>query len=158
MTPATPTPAFGDEPGATLPPIYNLVYCSRATALADDRALDRVIATARRHNAVHGISGLLVYGNGIFFQWLEGPRETVLRLMEKIRADPRHHDVVELTHAEELRERLFPTWDMELVGASDLRDVLQDALDHATEPQHLRALQDMLAQLQAGPISALGRG
>lgn len=157
MPHATTPPAFGDEPGATLPPIYNLVYCSRATALSDDPALDRIIATARRHNAVHGITGLLVYGNGVFFQWLEGPRESVLRLMGKIRADPRHDDVVELSHAEELRERLFPTWDMELVSASDLRDVLQDALDHASEPQHVQALQDMLAQLEAGPISALGR-
>jgi hypothetical protein len=157
MTSPRTAPSFGDEPGAALPSLYNLVYCSRATALADDPALDRVIATARRHNSVHGITGLLVYGNGIFFQWLEGPRQTVQPLMERIRADPRHEDVVELTHAEEVRERLFPTWDMELVGAADIRDVLRDALTQADDAQHAQALQGMLALLQSGPLSALGQ-
>ena len=66
----------GDEPGIgrALPPLYNLVYCSRATAGVDDAAVQRIVGTARRQNAIHGITGLLVFGSGIFFQWLEGPR------------------------------------------------------------------------------------
>ena len=41
----------------------------------DKEAIASIIATARHHNPRLGITGLLVYGQGIFFQWLEGPHE-----------------------------------------------------------------------------------
>jgi hypothetical protein len=151
-------PNAPDEPGAASdPPIYTLVYCSRATGAVDRAQLDRIIASAHRHNPAHGITGLLVYGSGIFFQWLEGPRAAVRGLMQVIGADPRHASIVQLTETEEVRDRLFPTWDMELVEAADIRDVLLDALSDAEAPPQRRALQDMLAQLDAGAISALAQ-
>jgi Sensors of blue-light using FAD len=66
----------GDEPGfgPRVAALYNVVYCSRATEGVDDAEVERIIATARRCNAQHGITGMLVFGSGIFFQWLEGPR------------------------------------------------------------------------------------
>ena len=68
--------AYGDEPGmgGGLPMIYNLVYCSRATAGVDDAVVSEIIASSRRHNPARGITGMLVFGGGIFFQWLEGIR------------------------------------------------------------------------------------
>lgn len=118
--------ALGDEPRfgrGGIPMLYNLVYCSRAVAGIDEAA----VASARRHNPEHGITGMLVFGSGIFFQWLEGPRDDVTRLMDRLRSDPRHDNVVVLSDNEEVRERLFPAWDMELVGTDDIRDVLLDA-------------------------------
>ena len=83
---ATPHP-HGDEPlsGHAFPLLYNLVYCSRATAGVDDAAVDRIIASSRRHNPARGITGLLVYGGGIFFQWLEGPRDNITELMATLK-------------------------------------------------------------------------
>lgn len=151
-------PNTADEPGpAGDTPIYNLVYCSRATGAVGRAELDRILASARRRNPAHGITGLLVYGSGIFFQWLEGPRAEVRGLMQIIGTDPRHTSIVQLTETEEVRDRLFPTWDMELVAAADIRDVLVDALSEAQAPPQRRALQDMLAQLDDGAISALLR-
>lgn len=148
----------GDEPGSghAFPPLYNLVYCSRATAGVDDAAVDRIIQTARRWNPSHGVTGLLVFGSGIFFQWLEGPRHGVLELMDKLRADPRHDSIVQLSATEEVRERLFPEWDMELVTAPDIRDVLVDALDHARDPQNAAALRLLLEELDSGKLGELG--
>ncbi len=144
----------GDEPGSghAFAPLYNMVYCSRATAGVDTTAVDNIIATARRLNPAAGITGLLVYGNGIFFQWLEGPRHSVQELMAKLKLDPRHENVVTLSATEEVRERLFPDWDMELVTAVDIRDVLVDAMDQAKDPQNAAALNLLLAELDSGRL------
>jgi hypothetical protein len=152
-------PDYGDEPthGHSMPSIYSLVYCSRAAAGVDAAAVDRIIETSRRRNHAHGITGLLVFGSGIFFQWLEGPRDSVLELMALIRTDPRHQAIVMLNPGEELGERLFGDWDMELVEAEDVRTVLLDALDHAQDPGNVHALRGMLAHLESGELSSLGR-
>jgi hypothetical protein len=46
----------------------------------DKEALEKIIATARHHNPRFGITGLLVFGSGVFFQWLEGPKDNVTSL------------------------------------------------------------------------------
>jgi hypothetical protein len=149
----------GDEPtaGHALPLLYNLVYCSRAAAGVDDAAVERILAAARRFNPAHGITGLLVFGGGIFFQWIEGPRPAVTRLMTLIQADPRHADIVRLSELEEVRERLFPDWDMELVTTDDIRDVLLDARDSAQDPKNADALTELLEQLDSGQLSELSQ-
>lgn len=155
-----PHPAPGDEPlsDTTLPLLYNAVYCSRAAEGVDDAAVDRIIATSRRRNPVHAITGLLVFGSDIFFQWLEGPRDDVQRLLALLRTDARHRDMVVLAEDEEVRERLFPDWDMELVSAEHIREVLVDALDSADDERNAEALRRLLAQLETGALADLGRG
>lgn len=138
-------------PGGSLPPLYNLVYCSRAAAGVDDAAVDTIIQVAQRHNPRHGITGLLVFGSEMFFQWLEGPRTSVRQLMANIQADPRHESVVVLSETEEMRERLFPDWAMERVTPDHIREVLQDAQENATDARSAEALGGMLARLEAGP-------
>jgi hypothetical protein len=98
---------------------------------------------------VLGITGLLVFGSGVFFQWIEGPKAEVLGLMKLIEADPRHETVVVLSTSEEVRERVFPTWDMELVGTQDIQEVLKDALETAEDKKSVDALELLLAQCQA---------
>jgi len=144
-----------DEPlaGGRLPPLYNIVYCSRAVAGIDEAAVDAIVQVAQRHNARHGITGLLVFGSGMFFQWLEGPRTSVRQLMANIQADPRHDSVVVLSETEEVRERLFPDWAMERVTPDHIREVLQDAQDSAGDARSAEALGGMLAQLESGPLS-----
>lgn len=137
-------------PGQSSPLLYNLVYCSRATEGVDAAAVDQIIATSRRYNPARSITGLLVFGSGIFFQWLEGPRDSVLALMALLKKDPRHHTVVLLTSGEEVRERLFPDWDMELVTSDAVRDVLVDALESAQDPKNAESLRELLQQLDDG--------
>ena len=151
---STHFPARGDEPVASRlhPTLYNLVYCSRATAGVDASAVDNIIASARRHNPKHGITGMLVFGSGVFMQWLEGPHDNITALMALLRNDPRHQDIVQLSESEEVRERLFPDWDMELVGSDHIREVLLDARDSATDPKSAEALAVMLANLDAGQL------
>jgi hypothetical protein len=150
-------PLQGDEypPGGGLPLLYNLVYCSRATSDVDDAEVERIIRSAKKWNPRNGITGLLVFGGGVFFQWLEGPRDSVIGLMRILQADPRHESIVSLTETEEVRERMFPDWDMELVSHDDVRDVLTDALGEATDPKNSAALTLLLEQLDSGQFGEL---
>lgn len=143
--------ASADEPGFSpgSPLLYNLVYCSRAAPEVDEAAVDTIIRTALRANPLHGVTGMLVFGSGIFFQWLEGPRAAVQRLMGLIKADPRHLHLVMLSETEESRERLFPTWGMERVETDHIRDVLADAIDAAEDANNAAALRTMLIELEA---------
>ena len=118
----------------------------------DKDALDQIIATAKHHNPRFGITGLLVYGSGIFFQWLEGPKDNVTSLLKIISADPRHSNVVVLTQEDEIRERLFPNWDMELVEAADIKVVLEDAMSEASDPKQKKALSKMLQEVSGSSI------
>ena len=145
-------PRGAEQDDASLPRLYHVVYCSRATAGVDDAEVERIIATARRCNAEHGITGMLVFGSGIFFQWLEGPRGEVTALMALLRSDPRHENIVELSAEEDIGERLFPTWDMELVSSDHIREVLQDAHGSASDPKKVQALERLLAHLDEVPL------
>ncbi len=149
-----------DEPldGGALPPIHHVVYCSRAAPGINDAAVDHILQSAHRNNPRNGITGLLVFGGGMFFQWIEGPRTNIRRLMDTIKADRRHESVVVLSETEEVRERLFPDWAMELVTPEDIREVLLDAQENADDPQSVAALDAMLARLESGPLAASAHG
>lgn len=128
--------------------LFNLVYCSQASKGVENADVDTIIATSRRRNPVLGITGVLVFGGGVFFQWIEGPKAEVMGLVKLIEADPRHELFVILSTDEEVRERIFPTWDMELVGAENIQEVLQDAIETAQDQKSVDALQLLLDRLQ----------
>ena len=148
---------LGDEPGyrSTLPTIYSVVYCSRASEGVDETEVQRIVTSAQIWNQKHQITGLLVFGSGIFFQWLEGPRERVISLVALLRTDRRHGGFVVLDEVEEVRERLFPDWGMERVGSEHIREVLEDALGNASDSKSEKALQQLLAQLDSPALSGL---
>ena len=137
------------------PMLHNLVYCSRAAIGVDAESISKIIAAAKYHNPRFGITGLLVFGSGIFFQWLEGPRDNIISLMKIINADPRHSSVVLLSEENEVRDRLFPDWDMELVEAEDIRDVLVDAEQQATDKKQKKILAQLLDELDTGSLGEL---
>jgi uncharacterized Fe-S cluster-containing MiaB family protein len=141
-----------NDEGQPTASIHHIVYCSQAAQHMDKEALEKIIATARLHNPRWGITGLLVFGSGIFFQWLEGPRDNVTSLFKMISADPRHTNVVLLTKEDEVRERLFPNWDMELVAAEDISAVLEDAMHEASDPKQKNTLSLMLQELHPSPL------
>jgi len=150
-------PRGAEPPDPSLPLLYHVVYCSRAADSVDDAEVGRIVASAQRHNPARGITGMLVFGSGVFFQWIEGPRAEIQRLMAILRGDPRHHDIVSLNETEEVRERLYPDWDMEQVDAEDIREVLRDALDTAEDPNNVAALNRILEQFDSGSLQSLGR-
>lgn len=139
------------------PLLYTFVYCSRAAASVDDAAVDRLIEAAQRHNHDWGITGVLTFGSGVFFQWIEGPPVEVRKLVANLHADARHFDIVTLDRSVEKRERLYPNWEMERVDADDIRAVLENALEDTDDDRNVAALSRILAHLDTAPLETLGR-
>ena len=66
---------------------------------------------SRWFNEVNEISGCLVYHNGVFLQYLEGPEDRVLRLYARIEKDSRHTDV-QILSSGHIYAREFDEWTM----------------------------------------------
>jgi hypothetical protein len=141
-------PSLQHDEGLTERSLHNVIYCSLAVPAMHPSEVAKIIATAKHYNPRFGITGLLVYGSGIFFQWLEGPRDNVSSLMKIISKDPRHLNVVVLSEEDEIRDRLFPDWDMELVEASEISDVLEGALKEASDDKQKEMLSLLLRELK----------
>lgn len=100
-------------------PLFSLAYFSRNTieGTADDMqsAIGNILASARRNNARHGVTGALLFSDGCFAQVLEGLREDVELVFETIQCDLRHSDVT-IMHLHEIEERSFGAWSMAFGG------------------------------------------
>jgi hypothetical protein len=145
-------PRGAEVDDAGLPALYHFVYCSRAADGVDDQEVGRIVESAQRHNLQNGITGMLAFGSGVFFQWIEGPPAEVQKLIASLHGDSRHYDIVSLEQSEEQRERLYPDWGMEKVEAEDIRAVLEDALENAKNETSVATLKRILDQISSGPL------
>ena len=145
----------GAGPGEIGSVLDTFVYCSRAAEGVDDAEVDRIIELSQRRNVARDITGVLVFGSGVFFQWIEGPPAQIERLIASLHGDPRHYDIVTLDRSVETRARLYPNWEMERVGADDIRAVLQEALESTKNENNIAALRRILEHLDSGPLDTL---
>ncbi|TPG46471.1 BLUF domain-containing protein [Roseomonas nepalensis] len=102
-------------PATTAGDVSTIVYRSRAVAPLSDQDLQRLMRTAQARNGREGITGVVLYDERQFFQWLEGPEEGVKRVMGSIQNDRRHTDLEVLTHYASPTRR-FSGWDMKLAA------------------------------------------
>lgn len=132
-----------------MPALHDLVhlsYCSQAQSQLGQPDLDCIVQASRRNNARDDITGLLTYSGEVFVQFLEGPPEALHRLMDRLRADPRHRDIIILSEGTG-HERILPDWDMELVSREQAHQVLRNALGEADDYARVIGLSRLLARL-----------
>jgi len=91
--------------------MYTLTYESVATEKLKGEEMEELLMKARANNQRDGITGCLIYYKGGFVQLLEGDREKIEILYEKIKKDPRHKNVT-LFADDEISRRTFPNWGM----------------------------------------------
>jgi len=111
--------------------VYNLVYMSESQmgppTAASLQAIDDILAVARNRNASVDVTGALLFTEGRFVQVLEGERDKVHEVFERIGTDARHADV-EILSAQYSERRRFKEWSMAYVGDNEvLRDKFADA-------------------------------
>lgn len=89
------------------------IYVSRSK----DRSeldLSEILDWSRNFNLDFGITGVLLYLDEVYMQYLEGEENAVDALFKSIRADSRHQDVMPLDRRT-IKERAFPEWAMALL-------------------------------------------
>jgi hypothetical protein len=92
--------------------MYNqLLYISTASRQMLRIDVESILFTARRHNRINGVTGLLISSPRHFMQVLEGDEDMVRQSYERICVDPRHHAHVILRESR-VEERQFAEWSM----------------------------------------------
>jgi Sensors of blue-light using FAD len=96
---------------------YQIIYSSEAATPMQTGDLQELLDYARGSNAAKGITGALIYADGIFLQILEGDKVLLQDLMTKIRRDLRHESVFILRESE-VPTAIFSSWKMAFVSAT----------------------------------------
>ena len=96
---------------------YQIIYSSDATIPMQTDDLEDLLEQARERNAQRGITGALVYVDGIFLQILEGDAGTLKSLMARIASDLRHESVTVLQEGDVPSPR-FSDWTMAYISAT----------------------------------------
>ncbi len=99
--------------------LIRLAYASTATFnRASNELIEpevaRILMQSKRNNAREEIGGVLHFGNGYFFQCLEGEKESVESLYHRIVTDSRH-EKSQILHTAPIDMRWFPDWSMKYV-------------------------------------------
>lgn len=104
--------------------LYQIVYASTAAMEFGKAELVELLKGSVRRNTRAGITGLLLYQSGTFMQALEGEKEKLMALFEKISHDPRHHRIIRLIQGP-IKERNFPGSAMAFrdLGSPELREL-----------------------------------
>ncbi|KAB1156793.1 BLUF domain-containing protein [Flavobacterium luteum] len=97
--------------------MYELIYMSSAANHLTKEDISEILLQARRFNFDNSVNGILLYIDGDFIQVLEGRKEVIENLFEKIKKDSRHNNVV-ILHEGIKSKREFPDWTMGFYSAS----------------------------------------
>lgn len=79
--------------------LLQVIYISRSTFESQETInkiepnVARILAKSRINNRLNGLVGVLYFGDGVFFQCLEGDEDAVNTLLKKLEADSRHKDL-----------------------------------------------------------------
>lgn len=95
-----------------------LVYVSVATHEMQDDELKTLLKYARIKNEKLGVSGLLLYRDGLFIQALEGEKDAVEGLFSRILKDTRHKNITKI-YEKPVEHRSFPDWTMGFARMGD---------------------------------------
>ncbi len=96
--------------------ITRLSYASTSASTTETIRQDliNILAEARLNNFSHKINGVMFYGNGFFFQCIEGNKKQIDALYQKISRDERHKHIVQLSYEQDVAP-LFTGWAIDVV-------------------------------------------
>lgn len=106
--------------------LSQLVYVSVRNAVCTDEEIQKILAACKRNNKEKDVTGVLLYSDTHFVQYLEGQYGKISSLYDKIKLDNRHKNAIMINTAP-IKERSFPSWQM---GA---RKFNNDEIEYQTE-------------------------
>jgi len=122
----TAAPPMSFDQASAAPTLSSIVYRSRAVNSFSDSDLLHLTRAAQARNRAEAVTSLMLHDDGRFFQWLEGPQDSLSRVMQSISNDGRHTDIEVLSRGS-VRSRTFSGWDLKLAapGSFATPDVIQ---------------------------------
>ncbi|MCH8615460.1 BLUF domain-containing protein [Sphingomonas sp. SM33] len=121
--------------------LTSVTYTSLARLDLQTDDLEDIHRSAREHNALDGITGLLVFNGTHFLQIIEGAEDAIEDLIGRLRQDTRHTGF-EIRDRRKVEARSFPDWAMELVrvkaGYFEARETITDRLPDSV-PEAIQA-------------------
>jgi hypothetical protein len=106
--------------------LSQLVYVSVRKSICTEEEIQKILAACKKNNAGLDITGVLLYSDTNFVQYLEGEYKQIIGLYDKIKSDDRHKNFVLITSSP-IKERSFPSWQM---GAKKFDN---DTIEYQTE-------------------------
>ncbi len=97
---------------------YQLTYHSVARPGLTSQDIRDIMASSSKNNKELGLTGCLIYHNKFFLQVLEGNKDTVMEMFERIKLDDRNHQVT-LLSTDESEVRIFKEWEMAYYSLPD---------------------------------------
>ncbi|WP_298675204.1 BLUF domain-containing protein [uncultured Lentibacter sp.] len=107
--------------------LSRLVYISNASAFFQESELPDILAVSRNNNARDGLTGLMVFHRGRFFQVLEGEMDNVMACFNRIMRDGRHDRLV-MIETGPVEARAFGQWRMAYERVETMPQKLQQAV------------------------------
>ncbi|MBA4046602.1 MAG: blue light sensor protein [Erythrobacter sp.] len=95
-----------------------LIYVSLPSALIGGGDVFDIVQKSATRNTARGITGFLLFAEGLFFQCIEGTNAALDGLMADLAGDPRHYAITELSR-KPISERAYPNWAMTRVYAGN---------------------------------------
>lgn len=99
------------QPPSNRERLFALMYSSQATGDVTGEVLDGILLQARAKNERLGITGILLFRQGRFYQYLEGDEASVRGVYADICRDSRHERLRVLIETP-VNERRFADWTM----------------------------------------------
>jgi len=140
--------------------LTSLLYISRSMIAPSDASdvVAKIVATAHACNPAMGLTGALLFTGTYFAQVLEGESAAIDMLMEKVRHDPRHDQLLVVDRSP-LDQRHFSDWSMAYFGPSQFVARHVTRLLNDPSPAETRRgaewLKELLNEFSSGPATAL---
>lgn len=107
--------------------VFQLAYVSSSKGTVTPETLTQMLDQSRRNNADDDITGILIYHDGLFFQLLEGPKDSVRACYRRIDTDSRHGNT-SLLMERETETRSYRDWSMGYISPEGLDREARGAL------------------------------
>lgn len=75
---------------------YAICYVSTAAQQLSTPGVEHLLSQSQKNNNSNDITGLLLYSKGNFFQILEGQKEDISSLYERITEDNRYYNIIKI--------------------------------------------------------------
>lgn len=91
--------------------LSQLIYVSTRKANCTAQEIEKILNSCKKNNPTMHATGVLLYSQDKFIQYLEGDSKELLSLYDKIKQDARHEKIRMVSYGP-IKEKSFPSWHM----------------------------------------------